>query len=262
MRVRAIHAAGIVVALLLALGGLWQPHDPDAVNMLARHAGPSLAHPLGTDHLGRDLASRLMVAGWRTALVVLAVGTIGFAGGALIGTVAAISGGWREQALLRSVELFIVVPTLVWALTAAAVFGLSPLTAGLALGLAGIGPYALMANSLTHRVLGMPYVQAASALGVRGPRLMARHILPATLPLLFAHVGSQAGQSVVAYAALAFIGLGADPSRPDWGSMLYEYRMFVFDDPWLMIWPGLAIAVVTALLNLGFDPETRASVPA
>lgn len=257
MTIRPLHVLAATLVALVAAGGLWQPHDPDAVNMLARHARPSLEYPLGTDHLGRDLASRLLVAGWRTALVVLSVGVIGFVGGALVGTAAAMMGGWREQVVLRAAEMFIVVPTLIWALTAAAIFGLSPLTAGIALGLAGVGPYALMANSLTHRTLGHAYVHAARALGAGNTRLMLRHVLPDTLPLLFAHVGSQAGQSVVAYAALAFIGLGADPSKPDWGSMLYEYRMFVFDDPWLMIWPGLAIAAMAAMLNLVFDPATR-----
>lgn len=223
MRSSPVHLVAVVLAAGILAGGFWQPHDPDAVDMLARHQAPSPAHWLGTDHLGRDLASRMLVAGWRTTLVVLAVGLIGFCGGALIGT-------------------------------AAAIFGLSPLTAGLALGLAGVGPYALMANALTHRTLGLAYVKAARGFGAGGARLVRRHVLPATLPLLFVHVGSQAGQSVVAYAALAFIGLGADPSKPDWGSMLYEYRMFVFDDPWLMVWPGLGIAAVTTLLNLIFDP--------
>jgi len=255
MQARGI-AAALFGALVLA-GGFWQPYDPDAVDMLARHAPPSFAHPLGTDHLGRDLASRMLVAGWRTALVVLTVSAIGFAGGSLLGTGAAILGGWRERVILRCVELFIVVPTLIWALTAAAIFGLSPLTAGIALGLAGVGPYALLSNSLTRRALGQPYVHAATALGVTPVRLMLRHVLPNTLPLIFAYVGSQAGQSVVAYASLAFIGLGSDPSKPDWGSMLYEYRMFVFDDPMLMIWPGLAIGMLTAFLNLMFDPLAK-----
>ena len=195
----------------------------------------------------------MMVAGWRTALVVIAVGAIGFIAGSLLGTAAAILGGWRERLILRGVELFIVVPTLIWALTAAAIFGLSPATAGVALGLAGVGPYALLSNSLTRRTLAQTYVHAATALGVSPLRLMLRHVLPNTLPLIFAYVGSQAGQSVVAYASLAFIGLGADSSMPDWGAMLYEYRMFVFDDPMLMIWPGLAIAIMTWLLNRIFD---------
>lgn len=262
-----IRASGAVLAaaalgLLALAGGIWQPHDPDAVDMLMRHAAPSLAHPLGTDNLGRDLASRMLVAAWRTGLVVVIVGVIGLAGGSALGTAAAILGGWRERLILRGVELFIVVPTLIWALTAAALFGLSPLTAGLALGLAGVGPYALFTNALTHRVLGQPFVQAASALGATRLQLMTRHVLPNTLPLIFAYVGSQAGQSVIAYASLAFIGLGSDPSKPDWGSMLYEYRMFVFDHPMLATWPGLAIATVTWTLNQLFDPRSTAEKPA
>jgi peptide/nickel transport system permease protein len=255
MRIRLLHALVATLAVAIIVGGFWQPHDPDAIDVLAKHASPSILHPLGTDHLGRDVASRMLVAGWRTALVVLAVWVIGFVGGALIGTVTAVVGGWREQTVLRGTEMFIVVPTLVWGLTAAAVFGLSPLTAGLALGLAGVGPYSLMANSLTHRALGLAYVQAARALGVGTFGLIIRHILPGTLPVLFAHAGAYAAQAVVAYAALAFIGLGADPTRPDWGSMLFEYRGFVFDNPWLMIWPGVAIALVASAMSYGLDPE-------
>jgi len=243
-----------VLLLLLLTAGVWQPYNPDAIDMTARHAPPSFDHFLGMDHLGRDLASRLMVGGWRTALVIVSVGVIGFVGGATLGTGAALLGGWRETLILRGAEMFIVVPTLIVALTAAALFGLSPFSAGLALGLAGIGPYALLTHSLTKRTLGLQFVQAAEALGVGRLRLMTRHVLPSTLPLIFSYVGSQAGLSVVAYASLSFIGLGADPSVPDWGSMLYEYRIFIFDHPGLMIWPGVAIAVTTGLLNWHFDP--------
>jgi len=249
-------ALALALALLLA-GGFWQPYDPDAIDMMARHAPMSWTHLLGTDHLGRDLASRLMAGGWRTALVILSVGLIAFFGGATLGTSAALLGGWREIAILRAAEMFIVVPTLIVALTAAAIFGLTPLSAGLALGLAGVGPYALLSHSLTKRALGLQFVQAAEALGVGRARLMTRHVLPTTLPVIFAYAGSQAGLAVVAYASLAFIGLGADPSVPDWGSMLYEYRIFIFDHPGLMIWPGLAIAMTTGLLNWHFDPGMR-----
>lgn len=244
---------------LLAVGGIWQPHDPDAIDLLARHAAPSLAHPLGTDHLGRDLLSRMMVAGWRSALVVLIVGTIGFVGGSLLGTVAALLGGWVETVIVKAAETFIVVPTLVVALAVAAVMGLSPVSAGIALGLAGLGPYTLLSNSLTRRMLGQPFVLSARAMGAGTAAMTLRHILPNTAPVLFAYVGSNAGQAIIAYAALAFIGLGADPTRPDWGGMLFEYRMFVFDSPMLMLWPGLAIAITAGLLNWVFDPE---AVPA
>lgn len=243
------------LAAFLILGGVWQPHDPDAVDILARHSGMTASHVFGTDHLGRDLLSRIMAGGWRTACVILSVGFIGFTAGTLLGTAAAVLGTWRETLILRSCEFFIVVPTLVVALTAAAIFGLSPLSAGLALGLAGIGPHALLAHSLSKRVLGQPFILAAQSLGVSSFGMIFRHLLPNTLPLMLAYVGNQAGLAVVAYASLAFIGLGADPSKPDWGSMLFEYRIFIFDHPMLMIWPGAAIAITVSALNWAFDNQ-------
>jgi peptide/nickel transport system permease protein len=241
------------LAAFLLLGGFWQPYDPDAVHILARHSGMTAAHLLGTDHLGRDLLSRIMAGGWRTASVILAVGFIAFTAGTFLGTAAAVLEGWRETLILRCCEFFIMVPTLIIALTAAAIFGLSPLSAGLALGLAGIGPHALLAHSLSQRVLGQPFILAAHSLGVSSPRMITRHLLPNTLPLMFTYVGNQAGIAVIAYASLAFIGLGADPSKPDWGSMLFEYRIFIFDHPMLMIWPGMMIAVTVSMLNWAFD---------
>lgn len=241
------------LVLLMLLGGFWQPHDPDAVNILARHSGMTADHLLGTDHLGRDLLSRIMAGGWRTAGVMVCVSFIGFTGGILLGTTASVLGGWREATILRFCEFFIMVPTLIVALTAAAVFGLSPLSAGLALGFAGIGPHTLLSHSLSNRVLGQPFILAAKGFGVAAPRMISRHLLPNTLPLMFAYAGNQAGSAVIAYASLAFIGLGTDPSKPDWGSMLFEYRVFIFDQPMLMIWPGIAIAITVFALNWTFD---------
>lgn len=193
------------------------------------------------------------LASWRTALVVLSVGTIAFTGGTLVGAGAAVLGGWQERAALRFCEFFITVPALIIALTAAAILGLTPVTAGVALGLAGVGPTAVLAHSLSRRVLEQPFIHAAHVLGVRPLRMVLRHLLSNILPLMVTHTGNQAGFAVTAYASLTFIGLGADPSKPDWGSMLFEYRIFIFDHPSLMIWPGIAIAIKVATLNSVFD---------
>lgn len=243
----------LCIACLVILAGVWQPHDPDAVDILSRHSGMTLDHPLGTDHLGRDLLSRIMAGGRRTALVVFMVATIGFGAGMLFGMTAAMVGGWREEVILRCCEFFIMVPTLIVALTASAVFGLSPLSGGIALGLAGIGPHALLAHSLARRTLVQPFILAAHSLGIPTLRIAFRHVLPNIIPNMLAYVGNQAGLAVIAYASLAFIGLGADASKPDWGSMLFQYRMFIFDDPMLMIWPGISIAVTVIGLSLALD---------
>jgi peptide/nickel transport system permease protein len=237
----------------MALGCLWQPYDPAAVDLPVRHAPISAAHPLGTDHLGRDLLSRLMVGGARTLMVLLAVTAIGSFGGTLIGTAAALAGSWVEIVVLRLAELPIVLPTLVVALAASAVFGLTPLTAGIALGLAGLGPYALMAHSLACGILAQPYMEAARGLGLPLPRQLLHHLLPNMLPVLLTQLGGNCGQSIVAYASLAFLGVGADTSTPDWGAMLFEYRPFIFDDPRLMLLPGLAIALPVTLISVLID---------
>lgn len=243
----------LLLVTLLFAGGFWQPHDPDAVDILNRHAGPSIPHLLGTDHLGRDLLSRLMVGGFRTAIVVLAVGAIGLVGGSLLGTLAALLGGWREVAILKASQVFIMVPTLIVALTAAAIFGLSPLSAGMALGLAAIGPLTMFTHALTRRVLSQPFMLGAEALGVRSSGKLFRHLLPNTLPSILTYVGNQSGSAAIAYASLAFIGLGADPSLPDWGGMLFEYRIFIFDNPMLVLWPTLTLAGTVFLFNRACD---------
>lgn len=245
----------LTVLALMLVGAVWQPHDPDGIDLGLRFAPPSFDHWLGTDQLGRDVLSRLMVGGWRTAVVLACVAVIGMIGGSVFGIAAALSHGWRATLILRAAEMFVVVPTLVVALTAAALFGLSPVTAGIALGLAGVGPYTLFSHGLAQRLMGEPFVQAARSLGVGGPALVLRHIVPSMTSVLFTHVGSNAGLAVTAYAALAFLGLGADPSRPDWGAMLFEYRIFLFDHPMLMVWPGVAIASVAATLNATFDAD-------
>jgi peptide/nickel transport system permease protein len=212
---RVFIAVGLLA--LMALGALWQPHDPDAIDLASRFSPLTISHPLGTDHLGRDLLARLMVGGWRTAIVVLTVALVGIIGGCLFGTTAALVGGWGEAVILRTAETSIVIPTLIIALTAAAIFGLRPAIAELALGLAGIGPYTLFAHALSRRIVAQPYVHAARALGVSDGPLILRHVVPNILPAVLTHVGSNAGLAVTAYASLAFLGLGADPSRPDWG---------------------------------------------
>ena len=94
---------------------------------------------------------------------------------------------------------------------------------------------------------------AAVALGVPPFGMLMRHLLPNTMPVLLTYIGNQSGAAAIAYASLAFIGLGADPSLPDWGGMLFEYRMFIFDNPMLLIWPGLALGGTVFVLNRMFD---------
>jgi peptide/nickel transport system permease protein len=256
--------AWLVPALALAAGAfaLWQPHAPDAVDVFNRHAAPSLAHWLGTDHLGRDVASRLMAGMGRTFLALGIVAAMCVGLGLAVGLVAASASGFARACLLRLAEFASVVPSLIVAVAIVALCGFDAITAGIALGLGAWGPYALLADGLARRALAEPYVLAARALGAGRGRVLIRHVLPAILDTHLTYLGAKLGRVVIAYAALAFLGLGADAGRPDWGAMLFEYRLFMFDHPGLMLWPGFAIVASCAALRAGLGKDTGARVPA
>lgn len=244
----------LAVGLVLALCGLWQPWDPVAIDLAGVHAAPSLAHWLGTDHLGRDVLSRLMQGAGHTAVVLATVGALSYGIGTSAGVLAASLGGLSEALILRAAEFLVVMPGLVLALTVTALFGLNPVSAGIALGVAGAGPYALVAHGLARRLLAMPFARAAEALGAGRARIAFVHVLPNCAQTMRAYLASDAGRNVVHYAALSFLGLGADTSSADWGAMLYEYRAFIFDHAALMLWPGLAITATALALNLLIEP--------
>ncbi|MBL0931848.1 MAG: ABC transporter permease [Alphaproteobacteria bacterium] len=265
------HAPAIVerrLWVLPALAGtalicaLWQPYAPDAIDMLNRHGAPTLAHWLGTDHLGRDVLARLMAGMGRTFLALGIVAAMCVMLGLAVGLAAASTSGILRGALLRVAEFASVMPTLVVAIAIVSLLGFDAVTAGVALGLGAWGPYALLADGLARRALSEPYVQAARALGGTKSRLMFRHVLPAVLDTQLAYLGAKLGRIVIAYAALAFLGLGADSSRPDWGAMLFEYRLYMFDHPALMLWPGFAVVVTCAALRTALGQDRGARVPA
>lgn len=248
----------VIVAVVmvggLALASLWQPDDPHAVDISRAHAGLSAAHWLGTDHLGRDILSRLLAGAGHTAVVLLTVGAVSFVLGAGAGVAGAVWGGPARVVVLRTAEFVVIMPALVFALAVTALLGLNPVSAGIALGLAGAGPYALVAHDLATRSLAMPFARAAQALGASRRRLALRHVLPDIASVLRTYLAADAGRNVVQYAALAFLGLGADTTSADWGAMLYEYRMYIFDRPELMLWPGCAITATALALNLAIEP--------
>lgn len=259
MNRRSVRAL-LVIGIALTVAGMWQPCDPFAIDIASAHAAPSLDHLLGTDHLGRDMLSRLMRGAGHTAVVLATVGAISYLLGVGLGVSAATLGGLSEAVILRNAEFLVVMPSLVFALAVTALLGLTPLSAGIALGIAGAGPYALVAHGLATRLLASPFARAATALGASPLRIAIIHILPNCAAAMRAYLASDVGRNVVHFAALSFLGLGADVASPDWGAMLYEYRQFIFDRPELMLWPGLAITATALALNLLIEPDANTIV--
>jgi peptide/nickel transport system permease protein len=238
-------------ALLAALGLVWTPHDVGGVDVAARLLPPSPPHPLGTDHLGRDLLSMLM-AGARTSIAValVAVG-IGMAFGVPLGLWAAANrGGWTDEAIMRLGDLIFAFPALVIAILITAVFGPSALNAILAIGIFNIPVFARVARGGALPIWTLDYVRAARLSGKGAVLISAQHVLPNVGSLLIVQATIQFSLGILAEAALSYVGLGAQPPTPSWGRMLADAQTMIYAAPRLAILPGLAIALLVLGLNL------------
>jgi len=255
---------GMVAALAL-MSLVWQPFDPLRVDASQRLLGPGWPHLLGTDWLGRDLFSRMLVG----ARVCLQVGVIAVAIGALVGVpigmAAAASQGWAGRLLMRGADVIYAFPALLLAiLLAAARGGGSILTAMTAIGVASAPAFARVSRGASLQVLGQDYVLAARASGTRPGRIGVTHVLPNIAPAVLVQASVSFGLAILAEAALSYLGLSTPPTTPTWGRMLFDAQQYIFSNPNLTLWPGLCIAAAVLGFNLlgdglrdRFDPTLR-----
>jgi peptide/nickel transport system permease protein len=240
---------GAVVVCAIA-GEAIAPYDPNEQDLLNGLLGPSREHWLGTDDLGRDIASRTIV-GARTAVVgplLIAFGAMVI--GSVLGLLAGYHGGLSDSAISRWVDLVYAMPALLVAIVVVGVLGGGYfLAVGLLVVLfSPIDTRIVRGATLDQRT--RPYVEAARMLGLSNRRIMARHIWPNVLPLALANAFLTFAFSIVALASLSFLGLGVDPGTADWGRMLSESRTLLFDVPAAAIAPGIAIVITAASVNV------------
>jgi len=256
----------ILLALIVAmalLSFLWTPWDVAAIDIAHRLQPGSLAHPLGTDQLGRDLLSMLM-AGARPALGVAALALlIGLAGGVPLGLLAAARPGWVDELVGRGSDMLFAFPALVLAMLVLAVLGPGASHAALAIGLFNIPVFARVARAAARAVWTRDFILAARLAG-KGPALISvDHILPNILGPLITQATLQLSLGVLAEAALSFLGLGAQPPAASWGRMVADAQTLIAVAPRLALLPGLAIVLTVLAINLAgetirdrFAPET------
>lgn len=247
--------AGVILVLLviaIALPALLAPGDPLAVHPSEAFGPPSLAHPAGTDESGRDVLTRIVHGAAASAGIGLAATGIGIGLGLVIGFAAALGSGWLDAGLGRIIEVLFSLPTLVMALLLVAVLGPGTWPSVLAIGLATAPGYARILRTRVRSVARSDYVAYARLEGVGAARVFWRHIAPNTLWPLVATATLGVGQAIVWVSALSFLGLGAPPPSPEWGSMLNAGRVYITTAWWMTVFPGLAIvATATALTVLG-----------
>jgi len=238
-----------VTVLAALLGPTLVGIDPAFQDLPLRLEGPSTAHWFGLDELGRDILARLL-AGARISLLVGAI-VVGISAtvGTLLGSIAGYYGGIVDDVVSRVSDILMAFPGLLLAIAVVAVLGPSLTNVVLALTLIGWVGYARLARGQVLRVRELEYVQAVRALGAATPRILAWHVIPATLPALIVQATLGMGGAILAEASLSFLGLGVQPPTPSWGTMLNYGRSHLLDAPHVTIFPGLAIAV----LVLGFN---------
>lgn len=239
---------GFVVAAVAA--PVLAQHDPLAVDPANALAGPSIAHPLGTDNLGRDLFARLLF-GARLSLGAAAVAAVVVMTlGVSIGLFAGLRGGWMDGLIMRSVDGLLAFPNLVLALAIAGTLGGGLVSVMLGLTAVWWASYARLVRGLVLQIRERPFVEAAEATGVSPVMIGVRHLLPNVVPPVIVLLTIEMGSLILAVSALSFLGIGAQPPVPEWGAMINEGRQFLYSAPQLMVLPGAAIFLVVLGFNL------------
>ncbi|WP_033576517.1 ABC transporter permease [Dickeya chrysanthemi] len=255
----------IAVVMLLSLAAPWlAPYDPGFQNLSNRLAAPSAAHLLGTDELGRDVFSRIVYGGRTTLGMVLAVVALTAPIGLLVGCIAGYAGGWLDKILMRLTDIFLAFPRLVLALAFVAALKPGVESAILAIALTAWPPYARLARAETLQFRHTDFIAACRLTGAAPLRIILRHIMPLCVPSLIVRVTLDMSSIIITAASLGFLGMGAQPPSPEWGTMIATARRFLFNAWWVPLVPCIAIFLTSLAFNfLGdglrdvLDPKER-----
>jgi len=250
-------ASGGALTLLLvgvaALSLAWTPHSAYLIQVRQRLLPPSGLHWLGTDTLGRDVLSMLMVGAQNSIMVGVVAVSIGLTAGVALGLLAAARRGWVEEAVMRLADFGFAFPAILLAILFTAVFGPSAVNAIIAIGIFNVPVFARIGRAAANVVWAREFVLAARAAGKGRLRITLEHVLPNILPILVVQATIQFAIAILAEAALSYLGLGTQPPNPSWGRMLNEAQTMIFTAPLLAVFPGIAIALSVLGLNLMGD---------
>jgi peptide/nickel transport system permease protein len=247
----ALLVAALVLVALVSL--VWTPHVATDLNIPNKLAVPSATHWLGTDSLGRDMVSLLMVGAQNSIVVGLLSVALGMAFGVGLGCLASARRGWVEELIMRGSDLAFAFPALLTAIMLAAVYGPGMLTGVVAIGLFMVPVFARTTRAAANAVWASDYVMAAKAAGLSPWAITRAHVLPNIAGVLIVQATVQFALAFVVEAALSYLGLGTQPPQPSWGRMLNEAQQLLWQAPMLAVWPGLAIALSVLGLNLVGD---------
>ncbi|CAX61881.1 MULTISPECIES: ABC transporter permease [Erwinia] len=245
--------SGLLVVLLMLLlslaAPLLTPYDPGFQDLANRLARPSTLHWLGTDELGRDIFTRILFGGRTTLGMVIAVVLITAPIGLFIGCIAGYAGGLLDKTLMRITDIFLAFPRLILALAFVAALTPGVESAILAIALTAWPPYARLARAETLQFRHSDFIAASRISGASPLRIVLRHIMPLCVPSLIVRVTLDMSSIIITAASLGFLGMGAQPPSPEWGTMIATARRFLFSEWWVPLMPCIAIFLTSLAFN-------------
>ena len=260
--------AGLVMVIgliaIAALAGVIAPYDPIANNVRAALQPPSSYYYFGTDRFGRDIFSRVVFGSQLSLFVAIVSVAISAVVGIALGLVSGYYRGWVDNLIGRIMDVFVSVPALLLAIGVAAALGPGLNNAVIAIAVVYAPVFGRVVRGPVLVERGKEYVEAARVIGASSPRVILKHVFPNVLSPLTIQATITMSQAILLEASLSFLGLGTQPPRPSWGTMLYEGREFLETAPWWSIFPGLAIMLTVLAFNLlgdgirdVLDPRSR-----
>lgn len=243
----------VIIILMCIFAPLIAPYDYDAQDMTNRFIRPNSTHIMGTDNLGRDIFSRVLYGG-RISLQVGFVATgISAVFGIFLGAISGYYGGRVDNVIMRVLDIFMAIPSLLLAIAISATIGAGIRSAMIAVGISAIPAFARMVRGPILAVKGQEYIEAAKSIDASDGRIIFRHLLPNVMSPIIVQATLRVATSIIDAASLSFLGLGVQPPFPEWGAMLSSSRVYIIDHSYMVTFPGLAIALVVISLNLFGD---------
>jgi len=251
----AVPLAVLVALVLFAIFApiLWS-HGADTQDLLHSLQSPSFAHPMGTDQLGRDMFARV-ATGARISLIVATLVTLaGALIGGLIGLLAGTIGGLSDGVVMRLMDAILAFPPLILAMAVTVGLGIGLNTAAIGVALVSVPWYARLLRSEALRIRSLPFIEASYAIGMTRSRVIARHVIPHMLPVLFIQMAAAFGYAVLGLASLSFVGLGAQVPTPEWGALITEGLSYSLTGQWwISIFPGVALLITVTAASMLSD---------
>ncbi len=240
----------IIIVLASVFAPLLSPYDPEEINLDELRQPPGLHHPLGTDNKGRDILSRILYGGRISLSVAIMAAGVSMGIGLLVGLFSGYMGGRIDTSIMLIVDFVLAFPSLLLAIGISVVLPPGIYTVMIAIASVGWASFARLIRGYVASCREATYVEAARAIGCSSARILFVHLLPQCLPLILVMAGLKLAGYILTEASLSFLGLGAQPPTPSWGSMVSANRVFIISAPWMVIFPGLAIALTSLCFNM------------